>query len=341
MRGLIILLLSFVLFLGCSPKNEVEVVKGTQKEILEEKSIDDAPTIKPIQEPSGQAQQKKYYAHFINRTKANQTYNHIYHLAKMYSKYFTNIIIADISTERTSPTSQSVTVFSNHEMKYKFAISTAKIGKVTPSGFFNPTSLYSKYRSHAYGSQMPNSIFYLPGIALHGVYGSMQNTLGLRASAGCLRMHPDDIIKLQNLLLDHLTDNNRSQLQLVDLSFNDVVLKGNSKGRALYFERTRYKFKSPNCSTCTSYTPYKSSASITENGNIRYVTEDYKYIEVTPTGQTVAVLQSRLSNQEADKLSRGFDTLIIVKDFSGYNQYQLLELIQDGQVEVSQNKVRD
>lgn len=74
---------------------------------------------------------------------------------------------------------------------YRWPVSTARAGKCTPTGTFRPQFLDPDHRSALYdNAPMPWSIFFNGHIAIHGT-DQIEN-LGTPASAGCVRLHPDN-----------------------------------------------------------------------------------------------------------------------------------------------------
>lgn len=70
-------------------------------------------------------------------------------------------------------------------------VSTARPGKVTPKGTFKPYWLSKNHRSSRYnGAPMPFAVFYDGNYAVHGT--DQIEKLGTPASAGCVRLHPDN-----------------------------------------------------------------------------------------------------------------------------------------------------
>jgi lipoprotein-anchoring transpeptidase ErfK/SrfK len=73
-------------------------------------------------------------------------------------------------------------------------ISSARQGKVTPIGSWNPYFLSLNHRSSLYNNApMPYAVFYSGNYAIHGT--DQISRLGSRASAGCVRLHPDNAAK--------------------------------------------------------------------------------------------------------------------------------------------------
>lgn len=84
----------------------------------------------------------------------------------------------------------------------EYVVSTGKKGHRTPLGDYKPTRMHKKYYSKKYhNSPMPNSIFIVGGVALHGTNDLRH--LGKPASHGCIRLHPKDAAALYGLVKDH------------------------------------------------------------------------------------------------------------------------------------------
>ena len=74
-------------------------------------------------------------------------------------------------------------------------VSTARRGKVTPTGTYAPQVMRKKHFSSLYNNApMPWSIFYSGNFAIHGT--NSISKLGRPASAGCVRLHPENARKL-------------------------------------------------------------------------------------------------------------------------------------------------
>jgi lipoprotein-anchoring transpeptidase ErfK/SrfK len=85
---------------------------------------------------------------------------------------------------------QRMAVFRDEALLYEWPVSTARRGKVTPTGLFRPQVLVRFHRSRLYNNApMPWSIFYDGNYAIHGTTDTAR--LGRPASAGCVRLHPD------------------------------------------------------------------------------------------------------------------------------------------------------
>ena len=76
-------------------------------------------------------------------------------------------------------------------------VSTARKGKVTPTGTWSPKVLKRKHFSSLYNNApMPWSIFYSGNFAIHGTNATSK--LGRPASAGGVRLHPENARQLYN-----------------------------------------------------------------------------------------------------------------------------------------------
>jgi lipoprotein-anchoring transpeptidase ErfK/SrfK len=90
---------------------------------------------------------------------------------------------------------QTMTVIQRGEVKYHWPVSTARAGKVTPTGSWTAKNLKRFHRSSRYGwAAMPYSIFYNGNFAVHGT--NSLSKLGSPASAGCIRLSKANAAKL-------------------------------------------------------------------------------------------------------------------------------------------------
>ncbi|MFN6977428.1 MAG: L,D-transpeptidase, partial [Gemmobacter sp.] len=95
-------------------------------------------------------------------------------------------LIVQVSKER-----QEMTVLRDGEVHAVWPVSTARSGKVTPIGTWQPQYLVRMHHSRLYNNApMPWSIFYNGHYAIHGT--TETGKLGRPASAGCIRLHPDN-----------------------------------------------------------------------------------------------------------------------------------------------------
>ena len=100
---------------------------------------------------------------------------------------------------RVDKSSQTMTVYHHGKMIGQWPVSTARAGKVTPSGTWTAKSMKRHHRSSRYNNaSMPYSIFYSGHFAIHGT--NQIKRLGRPASAGCIRLHPGNAAKLFSLV---------------------------------------------------------------------------------------------------------------------------------------------
>lgn len=99
--------------------------------------------------------------------------------------------IADRVLARVSISSQTMMVFHEGRLLFTWPVSTAKAGKITPAGTYEPEFLSKNHRSRRYNNApMPYAIFYDGNYAIHGT--DQIKRLGKPASHGCVRLHPDN-----------------------------------------------------------------------------------------------------------------------------------------------------
>ncbi len=92
---------------------------------------------------------------------------------------------------RIDLSSQTMTVSQNGFVKYRWKVSTARKGYVTPVGTYTAKWASRHHRSRKYNNTpMPFAIFYHGGYAVHATYDLKR--LGRPASHGCVRLHPDN-----------------------------------------------------------------------------------------------------------------------------------------------------
>ncbi|MEM7068115.1 MAG: L,D-transpeptidase [Pseudomonadota bacterium] len=93
---------------------------------------------------------------------------------------------------------QKMRVYQHGRLKYVWPVSTARRGKVTPTGSWSAKWLSKNHRSSRYNNApMPYSIFYSGNFAIHGT--NQIKRLGRPASAGCVRLHPENARILYNM----------------------------------------------------------------------------------------------------------------------------------------------
>jgi len=98
---------------------------------------------------------------------------------------------ADRIVARVSISTQTMHVYRDGQLLYEWPVSTARAGSVTPTGSWTAQWLSRNHRSSRYNNApMPYSIFYHGHYAIHGT--DQISRLGRPASAGCVRLHPDN-----------------------------------------------------------------------------------------------------------------------------------------------------
>lgn len=94
---------------------------------------------------------------------------------------------------------QAMTVVIDGDAAYTWPVSTARPGKFTPTGMFTVQSMRRMHYSTLYNNApMPWSIFFWGNFAIHGT--TQIDRLGQPASAGCVRLHPEDAKILYQLI---------------------------------------------------------------------------------------------------------------------------------------------
>ncbi len=100
---------------------------------------------------------------------------------------------------RVDKSQQTMTVYHHGEVIGRWKVSTARPGKVTPTGSWSAKSLSRHHRSSRYdNAPMPFSIFYSGHFAIHGT--DQVGKLGRPASSGCIRLHPRNAATLFRLV---------------------------------------------------------------------------------------------------------------------------------------------
>ena len=99
--------------------------------------------------------------------------------------------LAERVVAHVSILSQTMKVYHEGRLIYTWPVSTAKAGKITPAGTYEPEFLSRNHRSKRYNNApMPFAIFYDGNYAIHGT--DQIKRLGKPASHGCVRLHPDN-----------------------------------------------------------------------------------------------------------------------------------------------------
>ena len=96
-------------------------------------------------------------------------------------------------------TTQMMTVSKHGRVIYRWPVSTARKGYITPRGSWRPTRLHRMWYSRKYDmSPMPYSVFYPGGYAIHGT--SAVRRLGKPASHGCVRLDTANAARFYSLV---------------------------------------------------------------------------------------------------------------------------------------------
>lgn len=116
--------------------------------------------------------------------------------------------LADRIVARVSISTQTMHVYVDGQMVHEWPVSTARAGKITPTGEWTAQWLSRNHRSSRYNNApMPFSIFYSGDYAIHGT--DQISRLGRPASAGCVRLHPENARVLFAMVQAEGTDNMR------------------------------------------------------------------------------------------------------------------------------------
>lgn len=95
--------------------------------------------------------------------------------------------------------SQTMEVSVDGMSQYRWRVSTARHGYITPPGTYHPQMMARRWFSRLYyNSPMPHSIFFHGGYAIHGTYEISR--LGGPASHGCVRLDPENAATLFGLV---------------------------------------------------------------------------------------------------------------------------------------------
>jgi lipoprotein-anchoring transpeptidase ErfK/SrfK len=114
-------------------------------------------------------------------------------------------VVVNISISR-----QSMTVTIDGMDRFVWPVSTARRGYVTPTGSYRVQSMHKMHYSSLFNdAPMPFTIFFHGHYAIHGTYEVKK--LGRPASAGCIRLHPDNA----RFLFDLVKERGPTRLQVV------------------------------------------------------------------------------------------------------------------------------
>jgi lipoprotein-anchoring transpeptidase ErfK/SrfK len=116
--------------------------------------------------------------------------------------------LAERVVAHVSISSQTMKVYHEGRLLFTWPVSTAKSGKITPAGTYEPEFLSRNHRSKRYNNApMPWAIFYDGNYAIHGT--DQIKRLGKPASHGCVRLHPDNAAILFKMVKAEGIENTR------------------------------------------------------------------------------------------------------------------------------------
>jgi lipoprotein-anchoring transpeptidase ErfK/SrfK len=133
-------------------------------------------------------------------------------LALSFGAFLPGQAMADRVVARVSISDQTMKVFHEGRHLFTWVVSTAKPGKITPTGVFVGAEALSKHhRSRLYNNApMPFAIFYDGHYAIHGT--DQIKRLGAPASNGCVRLHPDNAAILFQMVKAEGMENMRIEI---------------------------------------------------------------------------------------------------------------------------------
>ncbi|MDA3857574.1 MAG: L,D-transpeptidase [Roseovarius sp.] len=109
---------------------------------------------------------------------------------------------ADRVDVRIDLSDQEMTVSLDDQPLYHWPVSTARTGKCTPTGTYGVQSMKRMHYSTLYhNAPMPWSIFFKGNYAIHGT--TQIDRLGAPASAGCVRLTPENAKVLFDMVLEN------------------------------------------------------------------------------------------------------------------------------------------
>jgi lipoprotein-anchoring transpeptidase ErfK/SrfK len=122
------------------------------------------------------------------------------------------VSLAERVVARVSISTQTMMVYHEGRHLFTWTVSTAKPGKVTPTGVYVGAEALSKHhRSRLYNNApMPFAIFYDGHYAIHGT--DQIKRLGAPASNGCVRLDPDNAAILFQMVKAEGKDNLRVEI---------------------------------------------------------------------------------------------------------------------------------
>lgn len=155
---------------------------------------------------------------------------------------------------------QRMSVTTSSGEKYNWAISSGRMGYVTPRGVYRPQSLRRMHYSSKYNNApMPHSIFFHRGWAIHGT--SAVGALGRPASHGCIRLAPGNAAKLFNMVQRQgaviaINGQPPHMMNIAKKKTNTQLAKANAK-KKVYVASSKRKFSEP-----LAYAPQKRTPGV-------------------------------------------------------------------------------
>ncbi|MDI6025387.1 L,D-transpeptidase [Corticibacterium sp. UT-5YL-CI-8] len=126
-------------------------------------------------------------------------YRHFIHLAAITLAVATALAGVGMTSARASSqivaqisiSQQTMDVLVDGRPTFRWKVSTAGKGYVTPTGSFKPTRMHKMWHSRKYdNAPMPHSVFFHGGYAVHAT--DHVRRLGTPASHGCIRLAPNN-----------------------------------------------------------------------------------------------------------------------------------------------------
>ena len=141
----------------------------------------------------------------------------LFSLTTAASPAFANVVIS------VNKNTQQMSVSVDGVPRYRFTVSTGRVGYGTPNGTYHPQRLAASWFSKLYyNSPMPHSIFFHGGYAIHGSYDI--NRLGGPASHGCIRLHPANA----GALFDLVKNEGMAATTIIVSGSNPLVASGSA-----------------------------------------------------------------------------------------------------------------
>lgn len=156
-----------------------------------------------------------------------------------------NMAVAKLVEVTINKVSQKMTVRVDGATEYVWLVSTGAASFDTPSGQFKPFRMEVDHFSKEWDdAPMPHAIFFTPrGHAIHGSFSI--NSLGRRASHGCVRLHPDNAAILFDLVQEAGLGNTKVIVKGGFFDFGSDRVDGTARSKSKpWFLRTATGVKS-------------------------------------------------------------------------------------------------